>query len=101
MKTGLLEVRPVFVRKERRTRGHVFVTMLAYRLARTMEARLRQAGIDLPLSDALTLLNGLCLYGSNLDGVTLWSLPQPTAQQQRLLAALGVTLPKRLLTSRR
>ena len=27
--TGLLEVRPVFVRKESRTRGHVFCSMLA------------------------------------------------------------------------
>jgi len=29
MKTGLLERRPIFVRKERRTRGHVFAAMLA------------------------------------------------------------------------
>src|SRR6266566_1898744 len=29
MKTGLLEVRPVFVRKAPRTRAHVLVTMLA------------------------------------------------------------------------
>ncbi|KJU86772.1 hypothetical protein MBAV_001035, partial [Candidatus Magnetobacterium bavaricum] len=30
MKTEQLEVRPVYVRKESRTVGHVFVTMLAY-----------------------------------------------------------------------
>jgi transposase len=34
MKTGLLEVRPLFVRKESRTRGHVFCCMLALKLSR-------------------------------------------------------------------
>ncbi len=43
MKTGLLEVRPVFVRKKSRTRGHVFCCMLALKLSREMERRLRAA----------------------------------------------------------
>ena len=43
IKTGLLEVRPIFVRKEGRTRGHVFCCMLALKLAREMERRLRAA----------------------------------------------------------
>ena len=30
IKTGLLETRPIYVRKEKRTRGHVLVVMLAY-----------------------------------------------------------------------
>ena len=32
LKTGLLEVRPVWVRKESRTRGHVFCCMLALKI---------------------------------------------------------------------
>ena len=40
MKTGLLEIRPVFVRKESRTRGHVFCSMLALKLQREVERRL-------------------------------------------------------------
>ncbi|MDP2835028.1 MAG: IS1634 family transposase, partial [Pseudomonadota bacterium] len=32
MKTGLLEIRPLFVRKESRTRGHVFCCLLALKL---------------------------------------------------------------------
>src|ERR1017187_9440632 len=42
MKTGLLEVRPLFVRKQSRTRGHVFCCMLALKLSREMERRLRE-----------------------------------------------------------
>ena len=30
MKTTLEEIRPIFVRKEENTRGHVFIVMLAY-----------------------------------------------------------------------
>ncbi|MCP4985299.1 MAG: IS1634 family transposase, partial [Colwellia sp.] len=37
MKTGLLETRPVFVRKERRTRGHVFIVMLAYSIIHELQ----------------------------------------------------------------
>ncbi len=32
MKTGLLEVRPIFLRKSNRTKGHVFVCMLALKI---------------------------------------------------------------------
>ena len=34
LKTGLEEVRPIFVRKASRTRGHVFVCMLAYKIVK-------------------------------------------------------------------
>ena len=68
LKTGLLEVRPVFVRKESRTRGHVFCCLLALKLSREMERRLREKfgttdsnphAITLP--DALRALSSLCL----------------------------------------
>ena len=37
MKTGLLEVRPIFVRKDSRTRGHVFGCMLALKISRDLD----------------------------------------------------------------
>ena len=43
MKTGLLEMRPIFVRKATRTRGHVFAAMLALKVAREGERGLKQA----------------------------------------------------------
>jgi transposase len=101
LKTGLLEVRPVFVRKESRTRGHVFCRMLALKLSREMERRLREAfgttdrnphAITLP--DALRALSSLCLLQYKIDEKkTVTKLPQPTANQQQILAALGVSLP--------
>ena len=39
-KTGLEEIRPIFVRKGSRTRGHVFVCMLAYKLIHKLRCSL-------------------------------------------------------------
>jgi transposase len=56
LKTGLLEVRPVWVRKESRTRGHVFCCLLALKVSRQMERRLRAAfGTTQTRADAITL----------------------------------------------
>ncbi|HZT71611.1 MAG TPA: IS1634 family transposase [Terriglobia bacterium] len=101
LKAGLLEVRPVWVRKESRTRGHVFCCMLALKVSREMERRLRAAfgttqthadAITLP--DALLSLARLCLLHYPVDEkTTLTKLPQPDSRQQEILQALGVCLP--------
>jgi len=101
LKTGLLEVRLVWVRKESRTRGHVFCCVLALKLSREMERRLRAAfgttetradAITLP--DALLSLTRLCLLHYPVDEKTMVTqLPQPDARQRQILQALGVTLP--------
>jgi transposase len=101
MKTGLLEVRPVYVHKESRTRGHVLSCMLALKISREIEQRLRTAfgttdsnphAITLP--DALASLSRLCLMHYSIDkDTTLTRLPKPDDRQKEILAALGVTLP--------
>ena len=42
MKTTLEKIRPVFVRKEERTRGHVFVAMLAYMIVKQITDKLKK-----------------------------------------------------------
>jgi len=103
MKTGLLEVRPVFVRKEGRTRGHVFCSMLALKIARKMERCLKTAfgttdtnaeAVTLP--EALTALGRLCLLQYNVAGDhTLTRLPVPNPIQTEILKALAVNLPSK------
>ena len=103
MKTGLLEVRPVFVRKQSRTRGHVFSCMLALKVARLMERRLAAAfGTTdanphaTTLADAMAALARLCLLNYQVDdNTTLTRLPKPDERQKEILAALGVRLPER------
>jgi transposase len=103
MKTGLLEVRPVSVGKESRTRGHVFACMLALKISREMERRLQAAfgttdsdrrAITLP--DALAALNRLCLLHYPIGANTaVTRLPRPDARQREILTALQVALPER------
>jgi transposase len=103
MKTGLLEVRPVFVRKESRTRGHVLAGLLALKLSREMERR-RQAACGttdanphtLTVHDAMAALSRLCLLEYQIDDKTnVTRLPRPDARQEEILVALGVNLPKK------
>jgi transposase len=101
MKTGLLEVRPVFVRKEERTRGHVFCSMLALKITREMERCLRtvfgttDSNADaVTLPDALTALGRLCLLEYDVAGDrTVTRLPVPNQSQTEILNALAVSLP--------
>ncbi len=103
LKTGLLEVRPVWVRKESRTRGHVFCCMLALKISREMERRLqaRFGTTDTDphattLPDAMAALCRLCLLEYQIDEkTTLMRLPRPDARQKEILAALRVQLPEK------
>jgi transposase len=102
LKTGLLEVRPIWVRKESRTRGHVFCCLLALKLSREMERRLqaRFGATDtdahsVTLPDALAALSRLCLrvYGVD-EKTTLIRMPKPDARTREILAALDVQIPE-------
>jgi transposase len=101
IKTGLLDVRPIYVRKEERTRGHVFCCMLALKLTREIEKRLRAAFATtdtnpkaIPLPDALASMARLCLLHYTVDQkTTVTKLPLPDSRQQQILSALKVKLP--------
>jgi transposase len=87
LKTGLLELRPIFLRKEGRTRGHALVCLLALKLARELDRRL--APLGLTVQDGLERLKAVRLVrlgGSEMD---LWRLPASyPAAQTEVLAAL-------------
>jgi len=103
LKTGLLEVRPIFVRKDNRTRGHVFVCLLALQLSQELQRRLattygttKDDPHGVTLHDALDTLHRLCLLTYPLDDThSVTRLPRPDDQQTRLLQALQVPLPSR------
>ena len=46
MKTGLLEIRPLFLRKDSRTRGHVFICMLSYMITKHIWDKLKHLNIQ-------------------------------------------------------
>ena len=101
MKTGLLEIRPLFVRKESRTRGHVFCCLLALKLQRELERRLTavfgttaQDREAVTVRDALAALGRLSFLIFEIDAkTTAMRLPKPDQYQRKILDALKVSLP--------
>ncbi|HYO58447.1 hypothetical protein [Archangium sp.] len=59
LKTGLQEIRPLFLRKAGRTRGHELVAMLALKLTRELERRVQPLGLTVKV--ALERLAGVRL----------------------------------------
>lgn len=107
LKTGFLEVRPIFLRKADRTRAHVFVAMLALKITRVFEEKLsavkniNNKTKNPTIDDALTALTRITyLYYHGKDQVTA-RLPQLDTFQQRIIEALGVPFPKQAAVSRR
>jgi transposase len=100
MKTGLLEVRPIFVRKAPRTRAHVLVTMLALKVVREMRRALVAAfgttdddKMAVTVEEALLALARLCLLTYHVQGTAVTRLPTPDERQKAILDALGTSLP--------
>ena len=100
MKTGLLEVRPIFVRKAPRTRAHVLVTMVALKVVREMRRALVAAfgttdddKMAVTVEDALLALARLCLLTSHVQDTAVTRLPTPEERQKAILDALGTPLP--------
>ena len=87
LKTGLLAIRPIFLRKEGRTRGHALVSLLALKLARELDRRL--APLGLTVEDGLERLKAVRLVRLGDGELELWRLPTSyPAAQSEVLAVL-------------
>jgi len=94
-KTVELEMRPINVRLQSRTRGHALVVMLAYRIARQLARR--WASLDLTVQEGLNQLAALCATELRIDGIPRCNkVPEPRDGVRQLLELAGVTLPAAL-----
>lgn len=98
-KTGHLELRPIHVRKEKSTRGHVFVVMLAYLLRRELERAWEK--FDATMEEGLDCLATLSSVEMGLEGeIKIEHIPKPKGLCQELLEALKFTLPTKIVRSK-
>jgi hypothetical protein len=91
MKTGQLELRPIFLRKAERTKGHALVTMLALKLVREVDRRV--APLGLTVTDAVARLQGVRLVALGDPELALWRLPDSYAPAQQEILSVLPTLP--------
>lgn len=90
-KTMHLEVRPVHLRKEDRTRAHAFVVMLAYMIIRHLAAL--WGHLDITVEEAMADLAQLTWVDTQMpDGSVLHELPAPRPDIEALLQAASVKL---------
>jgi hypothetical protein len=85
---GLVELRPVHHRTDAKVRAHVSICVLALLLARLLEQRLKDAGVQQSAERALDTLASCHLNQLTDDA---YSLTQPQPEQTRLLATLGLS----------
>lgn len=91
-KTTHLDLRPIYVRRATRTRGHVFVVMLAYRLI--LELKKLWQDFDLTTEEAIQALTLLSSTEVVVNGKVLaHQIPRPHDTVKNLLKAAGVILP--------
>jgi transposase len=88
-----LDIRPVYVRKEENTRGHVLVVMLAYMIIRELDKAWQH--LYLAVEEGLRSLSTLTMLEVSYDKErTFQSIPEPRDQNKRMLDALKISLPK-------
>ena len=92
-KTAHLEVRPIFLRREARTRAHAFVVMLAYQIIQYLTAC--WSPLDITVEEGLHALTTLCLVEvSPKNAPSYHCIPTPRDTIARLLHRADITLPK-------
>ena len=90
-KNGHLELRPIFVRNEETTRGHVFVVMLAYLLERELDRYWR--GFDVTVPEGIDELGSIRGVELTIGEATCQKVPEPTGLSKALLDAADIKLP--------
>ena len=94
-KSAHLEMRPVYLRAENRTRGHAVAVMLAYLMAQ--ELRRRWRNIDLTVQEGLDRLASLCVTEVRIGGRASYNqVPTPREDVRQLFEAASIAIPTAL-----
>lgn len=92
MKTVFLEIRPLYLRNAKRTRGHVFMVMLAYKVGRFLKEKWEDA--DVTVEEGVSELSAICCVEVRIRKVRFNSIPEARELGKRLLGLLEVVLPE-------
>jgi len=89
MKTTLEEIRPIYVRKEAKTRGHVFVVMLAYMITKYLSDKIKDLGYTRKF--AIESLDKIQYIEYQFKGKTIKTKPSKLPEHtHQILEALGL-----------
>lgn len=86
-----LEARPIYVQKASRTRGHLFVVMLAYMIIKHLSEI--WARFDLTVEEGIENLCKITSIEFRIRKMRFWQVPEPDDGNAELLSAAEVKLP--------
>jgi len=88
-----LDLRPIFVRSEMSTYGHVIVVMLSYMIMKELNDKWKE--LYLTVEEGIKSLSTLTLQEITLkDKYTYQQIPEPRKQNKKMLDVLKIELPK-------
>jgi len=94
-KTELLEMRPIHVRKAKRTRGHVFVVMLGYLIIKELERCWKE--IDLTVDEGIDILKSFQTIDLSVrENSVVRKIPTPNKITKQLFELLDIQIPELL-----
>lgn len=87
---SVVKLRPIYSYTDPKVQAHVTLCMLALLVQRTLEYRLRTAGLPLTAPACIDILKTCHLNQRRSDDAPLYDITQADAAQQQVLAALGL-----------
>jgi transposase len=86
----LVEMRPIYHRRPKRVRAHIFVAALAFLLARALEKKLKAAGVPMSSAQALEALRTMHVVDIRVGAEIRRGVTAGNHQARQILAALGI-----------
>ena len=94
MKQSHLEIRPLYLRREDRTRAHVFVTMLAYMIERKLSEYWRE--VELTVKEGLDALTTVITGTIEIANIKINITIKPTGICKKLFSLAKIIVPNQI-----
>ncbi len=97
MKSGTIELCPVLVRKQPRTRTHLFIAMLSHIIDKNLREKWND--INVTVEEGIHELSSINCITVQVVAVKYSQISEPREIGSKLISALSVTLPKAISCS--
>ena len=87
----LVEMRPIYHRRPKRVRAHIFIAALAFLLARALEKKLKAARVPMSSAQALEALRTMHVVDIRVGTEIRRGVTAGNHQTRQILAALGIS----------
>jgi len=87
----LVEMRPIYHRRPKRVRAHIFIAALAFLLARALEKKLKAARVPMSSAQVLEALRTMHIVDIRVATEIRRGVTAGNHQARQILAALGIS----------